>query len=397
MTLYKPDRDREMSIALSTTRSNHQSNVVSAAIRNASRLGITSPKLVESIKKRAQRDYDVADFFMPSLSRVHMVARVPQKYYKGVKGVYEDELDKLASMPQEERYKLVVEKALPKTKGKRKTGHIPYLSMPAMVSCPGRTALCRRYCYAAKGNYALDNNIRARLYSLLAFMIPGFGKMYAERIGEELSRRGIKFYRLHDSGDIWTPRHVVETLRKEFGVENPEEILSRVLGFDINTLPQDIYVKQLADLIDTLAKYGVQVYTYTRSWRDPEIWSYIEKHLLPKKNFVLYLSIDKTMPREEIERAIQLSKKYPNVKLAFTGFYPEDLLKKHGVTAKICPQEAQKAVKVKLAAIIASKDATPEQKERAKKMLEQLAKNPVTCDKCQICPLGKANVVFPIH
>ena len=386
-----------MSVALSVARDNS----VDVAIKNAARLGIASPKLVESIRKRAKRDYDVADFFMPSLSRVHMVARVSPKYYERTRGIYEEELNKLASLPREERYKLIAKEALPKTRdrasGNQKTGSIPYLSMPAMVSCPGRTELCKRYCYAAKNRFALPNNIKARLYSLLAFMIPGFGKMYAERIGEELRRRGIKFYRLHDSGDIWTPRHVIEALRRDFGVENPEEKLSQVLGFDVRSLPQDIYVKQLADLVDTLGKYGVQVYTYTRSWRDPEIWSYIEKYLLPKKNFVLFLSIDKTMPREEIERAIQLSKKYPNVRLAFTGFYPEDLLKKYGVSIKICPQEAQKAVKVKLAAIIASKNATPEQKERAKKMLEQLAKNPVTCDKCQICPLGKANVVFPIH
>lgn len=159
MMLYKPDRDREMSIALSIERDN-QSHVINTAIRNASRLGITSPKLVESIKKRAQRDYDVADFFLPSLSRVHMVARVSPKYYERTKNVYEEELNKLVAMPQEERYKLIIKEALPKVRdrahGNQKTGQIPYLSMPAMVSCPGRTALCQRYCYAAKNRFALS-------------------------------------------------------------------------------------------------------------------------------------------------------------------------------------------------------------------------------------------------
>jgi len=115
----------------------------------------------------------------------------------------------------------------------------------------------------------------------------------------------------------------------------------------------------------------VKFYTYTRTWQEDEVFRSIEQNLLTLPNFVLYLSVDKTMPKNEVEDAVRYALKHPkNVKLAFTGFIPEDLLQKYGIKDVVfCPYIVAKL-----------------------KGMEG-----PDCLKCGICWNAKAHVVFPLH
>lgn len=83
--------------------------------------------------------------------------------------------------------------------GNSKLGKVWNWSIPAIKTCPGSTALCRRLCYAHRGFYryrstaeALDSNFRqAKLARFTSYVI--------KKIHEE----GIRLMRVHASGDFF--------------------------------------------------------------------------------------------------------------------------------------------------------------------------------------------------
>jgi hypothetical protein len=157
--------------------------------------------------------------------------------------------------------------------GNAKIGLLYTLSIPpdrvyftdgrVVVTCPGATSYCRGVCYAKpKGKHTKPINWAIDYYAsnLVLFLEHGpreFARMAAETL-RELSRGKTeqeKVLRLHAAGDI-------------FSAEYAEMI------------------RELARLLPDFT-----IYTYTRSWRIPELYPLVEQ-LRRLPNVVIYASTD---------------------------------------------------------------------------------------------------------
>jgi hypothetical protein len=157
--------------------------------------------------------------------------------------------------------------------GNAKIGLLYTLSLPpdrvyftdgrVVVTCPGATSYCRRVCYAKpKGRHTKPINWAVDYYAsnLVLFLEHGpreFARMAAEAL-RDLSRgksEEEKVLRLHAAGDI-------------FSAEYAEMI------------------RELAGLLPDFV-----IYTYTRSWRVPELYPLVEE-LRRLPNVVIYASTD---------------------------------------------------------------------------------------------------------
>ena len=242
-----------------------------------------------------------------------------EAYLRNLRRAWRHVYDVLEATPPEQREKLIMQRMGPSET--RKLGGIPSFSLPALLTCT-MTPFCDEWCYALKGLYAsVPSVLEKRLWNILATFYPEFPEVLAEKL------RKYKIVRLHDSGDIYWLPMLLRRMEVYLGVK-PDE-LSKLLGIDVEKLPPYIYVEQLAKLADLLP--NTRIYMYTRAWLNPELWRWIEKLLLPKKNVVVWLSVDPSMPSILIERAEEIAKKYPNVGVAYTALpHPE---------AYVCPME----------------------------------------------------------
>jgi hypothetical protein len=129
-------------------------------------------------------------------------------------------------------------------------GQIYSFNLPAGVTCPGQSAACAN-CYAQRGRW-LFRNVRDALAWNYRMAQRQF---FIEEMVEELRRRRVKVLRLHSSGDFFSSQYTRKWV----------EILTRS--------PE------------------VTAYTYTRSWRVPEILlALVDLAALP--NFALWFSAD---------------------------------------------------------------------------------------------------------
>lgn len=301
-----------------------------------------------------------ADFIGPAATRE--VVNFPG-FIERAEVVMKKILDELRRLPTvEERRRYILKNAKLSEPGKP---GIYAFALPAFFTCPGFSPTCMLFCYAAKGTYKFENAMRTRMINVLATLLPEFRERLRELFEDAVRSSGIKVIRLHDSGNLFTVSWLKNWLMR-IDVDIGE--LEELLGIKLDELPDDKYIQDLAYVISSMP--DVRFYTYTRLWQLDDMFRSVERYLLPLKNFTLYLSVDKTMPLDEIEEAIKYSLKHENVKLAFTGFIPEDLLQKYGIRNVVpCPYELA----------------------RLKGM-----EGP-RCIDCKICIYGRAHVVFPLH
>ncbi len=333
--------------------------------------GIPRDVAMKMVTKARQKGIP-ADFEIPG--RVQTISEsMWNKYFSQIKEAFNEVITELKSLPSiDERRRWLLENA---RFGSTKKTILATWRIPAMITCPGATELCRLACYALKGFYMLSPALaKEMVINLLASLLPEFPDYMVPKI-ERAVRESIKniarayrelgkpvpqkldlIARLHDSGDFYSISHLIAWLRK-LGVDVNE--LSKLLGIDIAKLPEDWYVRQWIKIAKKLPH--IKFYTYTRSWRIPELVpALIEFASLP--NTTLYLSVDKAMPPHEIEKAINLAKRY-GMKIAYTGMTPL-------TPAILCKYEKEKILKVA---------------------------KPTPCAVCKICAYGSADVVFPIH
>ncbi len=90
------------------------------------------------------------------------------------------------------------------TRGNGKLGEgIHAWSLPAVETCPGRSALCERVCYAREGRFRthlLQDRLNENLDAALA-------DEFVTRVAAEIRRRGIHTVRVHVSGDFFSPEY----------------------------------------------------------------------------------------------------------------------------------------------------------------------------------------------
>lgn len=115
--------------------------------------------------------------------------------------------------------------------------------LPAIETCPGKTAECSRDCYAAK-LMRIYTNVDAKYRRNEKFRWKvGFVAHMIAHIPQDCQ------FRIHVSGDF----------------DHPD------------------YVKRWIDICSS--RPDVTFYAYTRSWREPDIWAQIERlHALPNVN-----------------------------------------------------------------------------------------------------------------
>ena len=124
------------------------------------------------------------------------------------------------------------------TQGNLKLGEgVHTWSIPAIATCPGRSSICEKVCYAVRHRFRFEQ-IRRRLdWNLQQSRRPDF----VDRMVDELRRRGVLVLRLHVSGDFGSEEYAARWLK----------IMKR--------------------------SQRTKFFMYSRSWRVPEIAEVLER------------------------------------------------------------------------------------------------------------------------
>ena len=142
--------------------------------------------------------------------------------------------------------------ALLLVQGNTKLGSaIHAFSLPAGLSCPGRSRLCYQHCYARQGHYLFASVQQALARNYRQSQRAGF---VDRMVGEILGSRA-RVVRIHASGDFYSPGYARQWLK-----------IAR-------SCP------------------AVRFYAYSRSWRAPALWPVLQD-LARLLNVRLWLSCD---------------------------------------------------------------------------------------------------------
>ena len=122
--------------------------------------------------------------------------------------------------------------------GNEKLGQsIFHFDLPAIVTCPGRSAVCEQVCYAGQGRF-LFPQVQERLQWCYQQSRRGD---FAQRMAGEVHGKGILVVRIHVSGDFYNAGYAAKWLAV------------------MRQCPR------------------ARFYFYTRSWRSPEIAAVLEQ------------------------------------------------------------------------------------------------------------------------
>lgn len=126
-----------------------------------------------------------------------------------------------------------------------------HFDLPAGLTCPGKSELCHRRCYARKGRFAFPQ-VQERLRWCYE---QSKRDDFTNRMVDELYRKGVLLMRWHCSGDIYCPG----------------------------------YARKMLDIIER--SEHTKFWGYTRSWRVPTI-APVLKDIAAMPNMQLWLSAD---------------------------------------------------------------------------------------------------------
>jgi hypothetical protein len=165
------------------------------------------------------------------------------------------------------------------TLGNSKVGESIHLwSLPAVLTCPGRSSVCERWCYATKHRYQFESVQGRLLWNLEQSRQKG----WVDRMVKEIRQKGCLVIRVHGSGDYYDAEYAEKWLA----------VMGRC------TRPQ--------------------FYFYTRSWRDADIAGVLEE-MADLEHVSAWYSVDAETGNPAVVP--------PNVRLAYlqteTGEKPE--------------------------------------------------------------------------
>lgn len=154
------------------------------------------------------------------------------------------------------------------TRGNGKLGEgIHAWTLPAVETCPGRSALCERACYARAGRYRTQFMRDHLTENLDAAMENDF----ASRVVAEIRCRGVHTLRVHVSGDFFNPGYAKKWL---------------------------VIARRAA---------ATRLYAYTRSWRVPEVAPVLAE-LAGLRNVRLWYSCDaQTGPPDNVPPRVRVA------------------------------------------------------------------------------------------
>lgn len=126
-------------------------------------------------------------------------------------------------------------------------------SLPALVTCPGKTSYCSKVCYATKGFFRFNRVGKSLADNFEAAQQNDF----VVKVRKEITRTRVTAFRIHPSGDFYSNE----------------------------------YIQKWIDIITGAP--SVKFWAYTRSWRVPELVNKLQElNKLP--NLQLFASIDAT-------------------------------------------------------------------------------------------------------
>lgn len=128
------------------------------------------------------------------------------------------------------------------------------VSIPAVITCPGRTAYCESICYATKGFFRLKN-VKNSLNT--NYQIAGDLDKFKSDMIKALKKAKVTAVRIHASGDFFS----------------------------------EDYIGVWIDIIKTYP--DIKFWAYTRSWRVTDLIAPLHK-LSQLSNLQLFASMDKT-------------------------------------------------------------------------------------------------------
>lgn len=142
-----------------------------------------------------------------------------------------------------------------------------HFDLPAGISCPGKSKLCYRKCYARRSRFTFPI-VRKRLKWAYE---QSKRNDFVDRMVDELYRKGIILMRWHVSGDLYSPSYARKVLE--------------IVGRSSHT----------------------QFWLYTRSWRVPSIYPILKAiSLMP--NMRVWFSVDAETGRpEEIPDGVRIA------------------------------------------------------------------------------------------
>lgn len=81
-------------------------------------------------------------------------------------------------------------------------------SLPAVVTCPGRTPTCERVCYATKSRFTFPAVVERLAWNYQQSRQADF----PDRLAREVRRKGCQVIRVHVSGDFYSPEYAEKWL-----------------------------------------------------------------------------------------------------------------------------------------------------------------------------------------
>lgn len=178
-------------------------------------------------------------------------------------------------------------------------------SIPALLTCPGASILCKLICYALTGRYRMSNVKNAHKRNLLIAKSPKFASL----MNHWLRSRHVIVLRIHASGDFFGKR----------------------------------YIKAWIKIVRHCP--GVRFYAYTRSWDVPELLPLLVE-LGREPNFEMWFSWDRTMsfpPRRKGFRTCYLSESDEDLPGRKTDLIFRDskktVMKKDRLGNQVCPYD----------------------------------------------------------
>ncbi|AAL63844.1 hypothetical protein PAE1962 [Pyrobaculum aerophilum str. IM2] len=155
----------------------------------------------------------------------------------------------------------------PFTIGNRKMGEIPFFSLPPVLTCPGATEFCYKWCYAV---YEITN-WRAYVREAASYLL-SLREDFPQVVGKYLARLPHRVIRLHVSGDFYDEEYFEKWA--EIARQHPDRVFyTYTKSFHVvrGEAPQNLIIHLSADphnyikAVETWReiKRGLITYVYT--------------------------------------------------------------------------------------------------------------------------------------
>lgn len=122
-------------------------------------------------------------------------------------------------------------------------------SIPAVATCPNRTALCERYCYAMKAQRLYPNTKNSRIESYQESLSNDFVTNMINTIQYYLDKKSFVgktvYFRIHESGDFYSQEYVNNWIEivKQFPAVHFMGYTKSVQFFKGIELPQNLVIR----------------------------------------------------------------------------------------------------------------------------------------------------------